>query len=312
MTSIVGALAPIFMLILLGWGFRVRGFLTDAFWVPAERLTYYVLFPALLVANLAEAKLAGLPVAAILGAHGTATLLLAGLGALIASHAHRRPLRLDGAGASSLFQGIIRPNTYVGFAAAAGLFGAEGVTLTALCVALVVPLVNLLSVIGLIHFAGPKHGTRRGWRGMALPIVTNPIIIACLIGMVMNGTGLGLPPIIGPFLKVLGQASLALGLLAIGAGLEIKAIRETGPAVTVTLLARLVLSPALVGVLAWMMEVRGLPLAVCVLYGGLPVAPNAYVLARQLGGDARLMAGIITLSTLAAAGSLAILAVLVR
>ncbi|MBC7951983.1 MAG: AEC family transporter [Rhodospirillaceae bacterium] len=311
MTSIVGALAPIFMLILLGWGLRARGFLTDAFWVPAERLTYYVLFPALLIANLAEAKLAGLPVAAILGAHGTATLILAGLAALVATHANRRPLRLNGAGASSLFQGIIRPNTYVGFAAAAGLFGAEGVTLTALCVALVVPLVNLLSVMGLVHFAAPK-GARRGWRGMALPIITNPIIIGCLMGIALNASGLGLPPIIGPFLKVLGQASLALGLLAVGAGLEIKAIRETGPAVTLTILARLVLSPALVAALAWMMDLRGLALAVCVLYGGLPVAPNAYVLARQLGGDARLMAAIITLSTLAAAVTLAVLAALVH
>lgn len=308
--TIIGALAPIFMLILMGWGFRARGFLTDAFWVPAERLTYYVLFPALLVANLAEAKLTGLPVAAILGAHGTATLILAVIAALVAAHAHRRPLRLDGAGASSVFQGIIRPNTYVGFAAAAGLFGAEGVTLTALCVALVVPLVNLLAVIGLVHFAAPKGG-RRGWRGMVLPLATNPIIISCLIGIAMNVSGLGLPPIIGPFLKVLGQGSLALGLLAVGAGLEIKAIRETGPAVTLTILARLVISPALVGALAWAMGVRGLPLAVCVLYGGLPVAPNAYVLARQLGGDARLMAAIITLSTVAAAASLAILAILV-
>ncbi|MBC7906306.1 MAG: AEC family transporter [Rhodospirillaceae bacterium] len=311
MSTIAGALAPIFMLIMLGWGFRARGFLNDAFWVPAERLTYYVLFPALLITNLAEAKLDGLPVAAILGAQGSATLLLAALSALIATHAHRRPFRLDGAGASSLFQGIVRPNTYVGFAAAAGLFGAEGVTLTALCVALVVPLVNLLSVIGLIHFIGPKQGARRGWRGMVMPIVTNPIIISCMIGIALNGSGVGLPPIIGPFCKILGQGSLALGLLAVGAGLEVRAIRETGPTVTLAILGRLVLSPLVVAGLAWMLGVRGLPFAVCVVYGGLPVAPNAYVLARQLGGDARLMAGIITLSTVAAAFSLAILAVLV-
>lgn len=311
MTTIIGALAPIFMLILLGWGFRARNFLNDAFWVPAERLTYYVLFPALLVANLAEAKLTGLPVAAILASHGTVTLVMAAVAVLIARHAHRRPLRLDGPGASSLFQGLIRPNTYVGFAAAAGLFGAEGVTLTALCVALVVPLVNLLSVIGLIHLAGPKQGGRRGWRAMALPILTNPIIIACVIGIALNASGLGLPPIIGPFLKVLGQGSLALGLLAVGAGLELKAIRETGPAVALTILGKMIVLPALVAALAWSLGVRGLPFAVCVLYGGLPVAPNAYVLARQLGGDARLMATIITLTTLAAAGTLTVLALLV-
>lgn len=311
MTTIIGALAPIFMLIALGWGLRARGFLTDAFWVPAERLTYYILFPALLVANLAEAKLAGLPVAAILTSHAVTTVTLTGLAALIARFAHRRPLRLDGAGASSLFQGIIRPNTYVGFAAAAGLFGAEGVTLTALCVALVVPLVNVLSVIGLVHLTGPKQGQRRGWRAMALPVVTNPIILSCLIGIALNASGLGLPPIIGPFLKVLGQASLALGLLAVGAGLELRSLRETAPAVSLCCLGKLVLSPALVALTAWSLGVRDLPLAVCVLYGGLPVAPNAYVLARQLGGDARLMAAMITVTTAAAAITLTVLALLV-
>jgi len=309
MTTIATALAPIFLLILLGWGFRVRGFLTDAFWVPAEKLTYYVLFPALLVANLAEAKLDGLPVAEILTVQGGAVLLMAALAALVASHAHRRPLRLDGAGASSLFQGIVRPNTYVGFAAAAGLFGAAGVTLTALCVALVVPLVNLLAVIACLHFAGPKGG-KRGWRGMVVPIVTNPIIIACLIGIALNVTDLGLPPVVGPLMKILGQASLALGLLAIGAGLELRAVRDSGPAVALAILGRLVLTPALVALLAWSMGLTGLPFAVSVLYAGLPVAPNSYVLARQLGGDAPMMASAITLSTLVAAATMAALMVL--
>lgn len=308
MITILGALAPIFLLILMGWAARARGFLTDSFWVPAERLTYYFLFPALLVANLAEARLDGLPVAGILASHGVATLTMAVLAALVASVAHRPPLRLDGAGASSLFQGLIRPNTYVGFAAAAGLFGPEGVTLTALCVALVVPLVNLLSVMALVHWAGPKHGGRRGWRGMVLPIVTNPIIVACLIGIALNLSGIGLPPIVGPFLKILGQASLALGLLAVGAGLELRAVRAAGAPVALAILGKLLVVPALVATLAVMLGLHGLPFAVCVVYGGLPVAPNAYVLARQLGGDARLMAAIITLTTLAAAPTLTLLA----
>lgn len=307
MFTIVAALAPIFLLILLGWATRARGFLTDSFWVPAERLTYYVLFPALLVANLAEAQLDGLPVSGILATQGIATLVMAALAVGAAIWAQRGSLRLDAAAASSLFQGMIRPNTYVGFAVAAGLFGAQGVTLTALCVALVVPLVNVLSVIALLHWVPPKNAARRGWRTMVMPILTNPIIISCMIGIALNATGVGLPPIIGPFLKILGQASLALGLLAVGAGLELKAARDAGPAVALTVLGKLALLPALVAALAWALGVHGLPFAICVVYGALPVAPNSYVLARQLGGDARLMAAIITLTTMAAAGTLAVL-----
>jgi predicted permease len=311
MSSIVGALAPIFLLIVMGWAFRVRGWLTDSFWVPAEKLTYYVLFPALLVANLAEAKLDGLPVAAILGAQGGATLIMAAGAALLAGVAHLPPLRLDGPGASSLFQGLIRPNTYVGFAAAAGLFGAQGVTLTALCVALVVPLVNVLSVLACLRWAKTQSG-QRGWRRLVMPVVTNPIILSCGVGIALNVTGIGLPAVAGPLLKILGQASLALGLLAVGAGLELRAVRAAGPAMAVVLAGKLVLLPALVAALAWVMGVRGLPLAVTVVYSALPVAPNAYVLARQMGGDARLMAGAITLSTLAAALTLSTLVLMFR
>lgn len=312
MSAILGALAPIFLLILLGWAFRARAWLTDAFWVPAEKLTYYVLFPALLVANLAEARLEGLPVAAILATQGGATLTMAALAAGAAVLTGRlRATPPDGAALSSLFQGSFRPNTYVGFATAAGLFGAQGVTLTALCVSLVVPLVNVLAVLGCLHWAGGDRG-QRGWRGLAVPLVTNPIILSCLVGVALNASGVGLPPILGPLCKILGQASLALGLLAVGAGMEMQAVRDGGGAVTLALAAKLVLLPALVAALAWSLGVRGLPFMVCVVYGALPVAPNSYVLARQLGGDSRLMAAIITLSTLAAAVTLPLVGMLLR
>lgn len=311
MAAILGALAPIFLLILLGWAFRVRHWLTDAFWVPAEKLTYYVLFPGLLISNLAEARLDGLPVAAILAAQGGAVLIVAAVAALTATLARRPPLRLDGPAASSLFQGMIRPNTYVGLATAAGLFGAQGLTLTALCVALVVPLGNLLGVAALVHWTA-EDGKRRGWRMLVRPIVTNPMILSCALGMALNLSGIGLPPVIGPLLKILGQASLTLGLLAVGAGLELTAVRATGPAVALSLAGKLAVMPAAVAALAWVFEVRGLAFAVCVAFAGLPVAPNAYVLARQLGGDSRLMAAIITLSTLAAALTLPALVLLAR
>lgn len=304
MTTILGALAPIFLLILLGWSFRVSGFLTDGFWVPAEKLTYFFLFPALLIANLAEARLEGLPVAGMVGAHGIGTLVMAAVAASLALIAAKPPLRLNGPGFSSLFQGLIRPNTYVGFAATAGLFGASGVTLTAICVALVVPLVNLLSVIALVRWGGSKEGAQRGIGAALLAIVKNPLIAACLIGIALNLFDIGLPPVIGPFLKVLGQASLALGLLAVGAGLEVAAIRQSGPAVGLAAFGKLLALPALIGGCAWMLGVRDLALAVTIAYAGLPVAPNAYVLARRMGGDARLMAAMITLTTVLAAATL--------
>jgi malonate transporter len=307
MLSILGALAPIFLLILLGWAIRRCGFVAESFWVSAEKLTYFVLFPSLLVANLAEAQLAGLPVAAVAGAQGLAILAVAGL----VSGAGRLGWRagLEGPGYSSLFQAAIRPNTYVGFAAAASLFGAAGVTLTAVCVALVVPLVNLLCVLALLHWGG--QGRQTGWR-MLVPVLKNPLISACLIGIGLNAGGIGLPPVIGPLLKILGQAALALGLLAVGAGLEPAAIRSGGRPLAVAGALKLVAMPLLAGGLAVAFGLSGTALAVSVLYAGLPVAPNAYMLARQMGGDARLMAAMISLTTLLAGATLPVWVTLVQ
>lgn len=304
MIAIVGALAPIFLLIVMGRAARARQLLPDSFWLPLERLTYYVLFPSLLVSSLAEARLAGLPALEMVAAQAVGVLGMAAVALALRPVLGRRPFRLDGAGFTSVFQGMVRPNTYVGLAAASGLWGVQGVTLTAICVALVVPLVNLLSVLVLVRHVGGKGG---GWRAGVLPVVKNPLILACLLGVALNVTGIGLPPVAGPLLKILGQGALPLGLLAVGAGLELSGLRRGGPGVAVSALSKLALLPLLTGLAGWAMGVSGLPLLVGTLYAGLPCAPNAYMLARQMGGDARLVAQIITVQTLAAAGSLPLL-----
>ena len=295
MTSILGALAPIFLLILLGFAIRRFAFVPDSFWPGAEKLTYFILFPSLLVANLAQADLSGLPVMDIVAAQGIAVLTMAVVLTTVAAKGWRAGL--DGAGFSSLFQGAIRPNTYVGFAAAAGLFGTVGVTLTAICVAMVVPLVNVLCVLALIHWTGAGKGL--GWR-LIVPLVKNPLILACLLGVALNVSGIGLPPVAGPLLKILGQAALAIGLLAVGAGLDPASLRSGSWQLALTAGLKLVLMPLLVAGVGLALGLGGRELGVAVLYAGLPIAPNSYMLARQMGGDARLMAAMITASTLLA------------
>lgn len=308
MLAIAAAIIPNFALILLGWGIRARRLLEPAFWAQAERLTYYLLLPALLVTNLAEAPLAGLPVVAIATAQGLGIAVILMVLALPLRHFWPR-LRLDGPGFTSLFQGAIRPNTYVAFAVAAALWGSAGVTVAAVSAALVVPLVNLLCVSALVHW-GQGDG-KRGLGPTLAAIARNPLILACLLGAGLNLSGIGLPPIIGPLLKILAQASLALGLLCVGAGLDLGAVRGAGRVVAASLGLKLLALPLAVGGLGWLFGLRGVPLAASIIYAAVPVATNAYVLARQLGGDFKLAAAIITASTLAAAFTLPVAALLI-
>ncbi len=269
MTAILGALAPVGLVIALGWVLRRTGIPGAGLWAPAERLTYYVLLPALLVNNLGAAPLRELPVAPMAAALAAALVLGAGL-----MMALRPRLAVDGPAFSSLFQGAIRLNAYVGLAAAVALYGEAGLTLAAVALATFVPLVNVLSVAVLSRHAGAEV---RSWRAAAASMVRNPLILACAAGAGLNALG-GVPPMLAPVLDIVGRAALALGLLCVGAGLSFAAA----------------LACALLGV-------TGIAAGVVVLFAALPTATSAYILSRQMGGDAALMAQVVAATTAAAA-----------
>jgi predicted permease len=294
----IAALFPVFAVIVIGYGLSRGRFVEASFWAAAERITFYVFFPALLVASTAKANLAGLDVGAV------ALALLGGIAIVVATAwALRRPLGLSGPAYSSLVQSAIRPNVYVAFSAAAALFGREGLAAMSLCIAIVVPAVNIISVYALVrHGAGAETGEpgSGGWGRVVAGVAANPLVLACAMGFALNWTGIGLPPLIGPLLEILGQASLAVGLLAVGAGLDPKALSDAGPAVAAAALLKLAVLPLVTWVLALVHGVDGVALAAVITTSAVPVSATAYVMARQMGGDAKIMAGAITATTLAA------------
>jgi predicted permease len=292
MLTTFGALAPVFLLIALGWLLRARGFPGEAFWPAAERLVYFVLFPALLFLTTAGSEITGgamLPLAAAL------------IGAILAiaalALALRRPLGLDDAALTSLLQGAVRCNTYVGLGATGALYGAAGVAVLGLVILIVVTTVNLLSVIALIHF-GRRPAARRE---LFASVARNPLIVACLAGFACNAAGLDLAGVAGDTLEVLGQASLTLGLLCVGAGLELTHLGRNRAVATLTCVLKLLLLPAATALACRLLGIGGLGASVAVLFTAAPISASSYVLARQLGGDAPLMAGLITLTTIVAA-----------
>lgn len=292
MIDVALAILPIFAMIGLGYVIRERGFLGEDFWRPAERLTYFVLFPILIVETLAGAELAGLTVLPMAAATISAILIMT-----LVALAARKALKLGGPGFTSLYQGVVRMNTYIGLATAAALWNAAGLTLAAIAVAIIVPTVNVLSVAALARFvpAGAPSTTQVAGR-----LARNPLILACLIGIALNLAGIGLPPVAAPTLDILGQAALPLGLMAVGAGLDFRVMREAAHPVFAATGLRLLAMPAIAALTCWAFDVQGLTAAVVILFSATPTATSAYILARQLGGDAGMMAGITTLQTAAA------------
>lgn len=295
MAPILAGIAPIFALILVGYGLRRLGFPGEGFWPDMERLTYYVLFPALLLDSLPSKSLSGMPLAL-----PATALVLAVLGMAVLLFAARPWLGFDGPAFTSLFQGSIRPNTYVGLSAAFALMGSEGLAHSAVVLVVIIPLVNTLAVAALNRYGA--NGNGRGLGGILRELGRNPLVLACLAGLALNVLGWRLPFGLSEVIAILGRAALPLGLLAVGAGLRLTRIRLRP--LVLSGLTHLILLPLFVAGACALLGVDPVSRTVLVIFTAVPAAASAYILARQMGGDHELMAALITGQTLLSAATM--------
>ncbi|TGD99812.1 AEC family transporter [Methylobacterium nonmethylotrophicum] len=290
-SAVLLALLPIVIVTALGLALRRRRFLAESFWPQAERLGYFVLLPSLFFHGLATARVAAVPVGVL-----ALTLILSTLAVAALVIALRPVMRVEGPAFTSVFQGSVRFNNYVGVTLAAGLFGAQGIALAAICNAAIVPTVNVLCVL---VFA--RHGAARLTpRGIVRQLVTNPLIVSSLAGLGVRLLGWDLPPGLEPALRALGAASLPVGLLCVGAALEFDGARAWLRPVVSASVMKFLAMPAATLLVAASLGLHGPALTTALLFQVLPTASSAYILARQLGGDAPLMAGITAVQTVLA------------
>lgn len=296
MIETIYALIPVFLVIALGAYVKRIGFPGEEFWVPLDRVTYFILFPSLLIHSLVAADFSNIPVpnmaAALFAGLFSMSLILISLRPLISG-----PMGQSGPAFTSIFQGATRWNSFVGLAASFALFGTEGLALAAVGIGVLVPTVNVLCVFILMRYAGDDPAS---FRLLGKLLVRNPLVIACAVGIFLNASGIGLWAPLLSGVDILGRAALALGLLAVGAGLDLSQLSTQRVPIIFTTTLRLIAMPLLMAGWCWVFDVDGVARMVAILCGAVPGATASYVLARQLGGDAPLMASLITASTLAA------------
>lgn len=296
MAVVIAALLPVFILIVLGVVLKRSLMRLDTQWHGLERLTYFVLFPMLLIQTLVKADLSEVPVAGVGGA-----LLLSALAMSLLCLALRPALSrlaIDGPAFTSIFQGATRWQTYVALSVSANMFGDVGLALASVAMVAIIPLVNVFSVAVLAHYAAPE---KQSARAIVMTVIRNPLIWACAIGLFVNVMHLPLPKIWHEVADALGRSSLAIGLLVTGAGLQLKGLLRPSMGATIGVAFKLALMPVLALALAAWFGLSGINLAIVAICAAVPTSPSAYVLARQMGGDAPLLAQIITLQTILAA-----------
>ena len=219
MAIVIAALLPVFILIVLGIVLKRSLMRLDTQWHGLEQLTYFVLFPLLLIQTLVKADLSKVPVAGVGGA-----LLLSALAMSLLCLALRPALSrlgIDGPAFTSIFQGATRWQTFVALSIAANLFGDVGLALASVAMVAIIPLVNVFSVSVLARYASPE---KQSGRAIVITLVRNPLIWACIIGLTVNVTHLPLPRLWHEVADALGSSSLAIGLLVTGAGLHLEGL----------------------------------------------------------------------------------------
>jgi hypothetical protein len=296
--ALLDVFVPAFGLLALGAALRSFLLRDVAVWAGIERLVFWALTPALLVSSIASVDLAALPLGRMASAIWLALLGGTALSVLLA-----RAARLDHPAATSVLQGGIRFNNLMGFALTGGLYGAPGLALGAVATGFIVPFVQVVTV-GAFALAPAEGGGRRFSPLRVLrQLSTNPLVLACAVGFAAAALG-GLPPGLGPLLRSLGGASVALGLLCVGAALSPGTLRARPGVQAATCVVKLALVPAMTLALGRLFGLDPLPLAVALVFMALPTATTSYVMARALGGDAPLMAALTTTEHVVSAATL--------
>jgi len=290
MAEVFGALVPTFILIMLGYLVRAARIATSEQFGMVNRFGYFVLYPAFLFTLVSGANFAGDDALPFLGGvmGGFLTLALIAL-------ALRFVFRGDGPSYTSVFQGSVRWNGFALLAAATALFGPEGQQLIGLAFGPLVLTLNIVCVIVLARWGSAKATSMRA---VLDQIIANPLILACATGIVVNLIGLHDLGYASDALQLLGQAAMPVALMCVGAGLDFGALRASLPKVATASAMRLLLAPTLVWGACMLTGAPPLATAVAVGIASTPTAAAGYTLAREMGGDAQLMAAIITATTL--------------
>lgn len=288
----LASILPVFLVILLGVAIRHYRWLPDEFFPSVEKFSYNIAFPALLFAGTARLDFKGELVGELALATLLPTLLIVGLTLLAMLGARGLP----GASRSSVVQGAMRPNTYFGIAVSALFFEPKTASLVMLSLALCLPVVNVISIIALSWWSG----VQADYAKVARTLASNPIILSTLAGLAASMAGLSVPLPLMNTLDILGKAALCLGLVCVGSGLVFSLQGLRPMALAGTSLLKLVALPLVAAKVCVLFAVSAPVALAATFYCALPTAPNAYIMAKQMGGDSRLMATLITLQTLLA------------
>ncbi len=292
-------LFPLFLLLALGWGLRRVGWMSAQLTRETNKLIFQLFLPVLVFNNIRDMSAgvtmdAGYAAYLFLGLVGVYTLA-----ALLVPRFEKHPQKRG-----VMIQGIFRTNfAALGAPLMEAMFGETGLAMYSLALPIVIPMNNILAVIAL---ASPGQKRMRPLE-LLKSILTNPLIIGCILGGLMLLTHLQLPTVVDTALRQLGSLASPLSLLVLGASLQWQGVRDNRNELLWTVLLKQVIIPVVMLGLAVALGFRNEALGVMLILFGAPCAISSYPMAEAMGGDGPLAASQVVLTTLCSMGTLFVL-----
>ncbi|MDP2263050.1 MAG: AEC family transporter [Hydrogenophaga sp.] len=287
-------LFPDFSLILIGYLLCRFTALNRGVWQQVESLVYYFLFPVLLFHSIVKSPLDLNAASSLMGAG-----LSLGVAAIALAYSlphwpwlgRQLDVRLHAASAQVAF----RFNSFIALALADKVAGPAGLLMIAVLIGVCVPLFNVGAVWPMARHAG---------KGFVRELVRNPLIIGTATGLVANLLGFSMPVWLEPTVNRIGQASLALGLMAAGAGMQFGSLAQAKTLGVLVLSIKHLAMPLMAFGIARLFRLDPTQTAVLLMFSAVPTASSCYVLAARMGYNGPYVAGLVTLSTLLGMASL--------
>lgn len=291
LTPVLIAIAPIFLLIILGYLLRRNGIPNVEFWNLNDKLVYWVLMPALLFHKTSTIELTP-------GLVGSYSVVIIGgfLAALAFGLGTARIAGLPNDKASSVMQGTARHNAFIALSIAGGLFGADGLSLGALAMALLIPVTNL-AIVPMMVILNQKDSSGGVFAKVLRDLARNPLLVSVLLGVGFNISGIGEVPVLHDTTKLIGNAALPIVLMCVGANLRLRAMQTAALPLALSIVGKFLVFPVITVALAFALGLSQLETMIALLFTASPTASASYTLSRQMGGDAPLMAAITTIQT---------------
>lgn len=290
--TVLNGLFPVLALLVLGGCLKRLHLTNDTFLKTADRLVYFIFFPAMLFWKIGGTQTSeGVPWPFCLAAI-TAVVILYLISALVIRAVVPR------FEAGSFSQACYRFNTYIGMAIILNTLGQEGARHFGILVGFIIPVINVLAVTTLIWHSGRHYSPAEGLRITGRALAANPLIIACLAGILFGRLVGAFPTFIDGTFKLATSVTLPLALLSIGGSLRMDTLRDHLKLSLVAAMLKLVVFPLVgYGCLKYY-SVSGIPFQVGMIFFALPTSTASYVLSAQLNSSTALASASILLSTI--------------